>query len=340
MEKLTAAAFDQLRKDAERGNVRAQFELAGAYYNGNGAARNPAEGARCLLRAAEQGYAPAQCDLGAMYVKGDGVAQSYQEALKWLGKAAEQGDALAQHSLGSIYAKGFRDKSIGFFYRVAFASATRDYVEAYKWFTLAAKNGHPQSLRDRALIAKLWMKDYQISRAEELVREFEQARQGMAQASSDDKSQSKVFEQAPVANGPPRGRITLSEGQRPVIELGQTADASTFVNLSTQQWLDELMRDAAHPQAPDSLVQDARTVLKWFGVVNPDAIETKHRLQFARAFEKYLMEGRAPSGTLAPVFAEYSQVLTKVYGTPQALNVALNDDIRGVFNRLLATPGA
>ncbi|MGO8846426.1 MAG: tetratricopeptide repeat protein [Methylocella sp.] len=174
MGKLTAGAFNQLRKDAEQGNVQAQFVLAGAYYNGNGVARNSVEGARWLLRAAEQGYAPAQCDLGGMYVKGAGVEQSYQDALKWLRKAAEQGDAMAQHSLGSIYAKGFRDKSVGFFYRVVFANATRDYVEAYKWFTLAAKNGHEQSLKDRAFIAKMWMKDYQIARAEQLIREFEQ----------------------------------------------------------------------------------------------------------------------------------------------------------------------
>ena len=173
MEKLTARAFDQLRKDAEQGNVQAQFALAGAYYNGNGVSRDSAEGAQWLLRAAEQGYASAQCDLGAMYIKGVGVEQSYQDAQKWLHKAAEQGDALAQHSLGSIFAKGFRDKSVGFFYRVVFASATRDYVEAYKWFTLAAKNGHEQSLRDRAFIAKMWMKDYQIERAERLAREFE-----------------------------------------------------------------------------------------------------------------------------------------------------------------------
>jgi hypothetical protein len=38
--------------------------------------------------------------------------------------------------------------------------ARRAYVEAYKWFTLAAKNGHAPSLKDRAFIAKLWMKDY------------------------------------------------------------------------------------------------------------------------------------------------------------------------------------
>jgi TPR repeat protein len=175
MEKLTAVGFAQLWKEAEQGNAQAQFMLAGALYNGNGRQRDPAEGARWLLRAAEQGYAPAQCDLGAMYLKGHGVKQDYGEAMKWLTKAAEQNDALAQHSLGSVCAKGFRDKSVSIFspMRYAFASATRDYVQAYKWFTLAANNGHHQSLRDRALIAKMWMKDYQIERAEQLVREFE-----------------------------------------------------------------------------------------------------------------------------------------------------------------------
>jgi TPR repeat protein len=178
MEKLTAAGFAQLRGEAEH-NVRAQYALGGAYYNGNGTRRDPAEGARWLRRAAEQGYAPAQCDLGVMHSKGAGVEQDYQETVKWFLKAAEQGDALAQHNLGSLYAKGFTWKDLGFFNRTrhAFASATRDYVEAYKWFTLAAKNGHSRSLRDRAVIAKLRMKDYQIERAEQLIREFE--REGM-----------------------------------------------------------------------------------------------------------------------------------------------------------------
>jgi TPR repeat protein len=175
MEKLTPVGFAQLWKEAEKGNAQAQFMLAGALYNGNGRLRDPIEGAQWLLRSAEQGYTPAQCDLGAMYIKGAGVKQDYREAIKWLTKAAEKNDALAQHSVGSICAKGFRDKSLGFFdpMRYSLASATRDYVGAYKWFTLAAKNGHSQSLRDRALIAKMWMKDYQIERAERLVLEHE-----------------------------------------------------------------------------------------------------------------------------------------------------------------------
>jgi TPR repeat protein len=109
-----------------------------------------------------------------MYLKGIGVKQDYHEGMKWLKKAAEQNDALAQHSLGSVYAKGFRDKSVGFFDKVYHAHLTRDYSEAYKWYTLAAKNGYSQSLRDRTFIAKMWMKHHDIERAERLVREFEQ----------------------------------------------------------------------------------------------------------------------------------------------------------------------
>jgi TPR repeat protein len=161
---------------------------------------------------------------------------------------------------------------------------------------------------------------------------------GAPSKSDDGKSQVRAFEQEGVVSSPPRGRITLSPGQRPVIELGQTADASTVFNSLAHAWLDELMRDAAHPLAPNSLRQDARTVLKWLGVAKPEAIETKHHDQFARAFERYVMEGQSPSGALAPALATLSESLPKVYGTPDSLKVPLNDDLRGVFNRQLAIP--
>jgi TPR repeat protein len=112
-----------------------------------------------------------------MYEKGIGVRQSYRDTLKWFRKAAEQEDAFAQNNLGIIHAKGFRDKSIGFFLRVAFANATTDHIEAYKWFTIAAANGYARALKDRSFIAKR-MTPMQITRAQELAREFEPSKQG------------------------------------------------------------------------------------------------------------------------------------------------------------------
>ena len=46
------STLQQLQAEAQRGNAQAQYALGGAYYNGNGVTRNPAQGAQWLLRAA------------------------------------------------------------------------------------------------------------------------------------------------------------------------------------------------------------------------------------------------------------------------------------------------
>jgi TPR repeat protein len=171
-ERLDPSRLQQLQAEAERGNAQAQYVLGGVYYNGNGVARNPARGAQWLLKAAEGGYAPAQCDLGVMYQKGVGVDQSFDDAVKWYQKAAEQGDALACHNLGSIYAKGFRDKKLGWFKRLRSAYLTSNYVEAYTWFSLAAKLGHAPSLKDKSVLERS-MSSPQLAVAQRRAEVFE-----------------------------------------------------------------------------------------------------------------------------------------------------------------------
>ena len=61
--------------------------------------------------------------------------------------------------------------------------------------------------------------------------------------------QVSIIEQRPVDSGPPRGRITISEG-RSTIEFFKSADASTFAHLCAVDWLQQLLRDAEHPLAP------------------------------------------------------------------------------------------
>ena len=48
---------------------------------------------------AERGDAEAQYDLALAYYKGEGVAKDLEEAVKWFRKAADQGDALALWAL-------------------------------------------------------------------------------------------------------------------------------------------------------------------------------------------------------------------------------------------------
>lgn len=133
-----------------------------------------------------------------------------------------------------------------------------------------------------------------------------------------------------------RGKITFRPGGRSVITLMKDANASTFIHETGHEWLDRLLRDARDEKAPDDLKADAETVQKWLGVDSPDKIKTRHHEQFARAFEAYMREGKAPTQALASVFAKFKNWLSRIYRTVTALRVPINDDIRGVFDRLLA----
>src|SRR6185437_10231065 len=66
-------------------------------------------------------------------------------------------------------------------------------------------------------------------------------------------------------------------------------------------------------------------------------ITTRQHEKFARGFERYIMEGVAPSRGLEGVFAKFRGWLTKIYQTVQKLRAPINDDIRDVYDRLLAT---
>ncbi len=169
--KLTSEEFKRFLSQAVAGEAEAQYVVGGAYFNGNGTQRDLAQGERWLLAAAEQGHTFAQCDLGALYAEGKVAKQSYPDALKWLRKAAEKGDVVAQAGLGSLLAKGFRDKSLGFFQRVAGANASVDRVEPYKWFNLALNGGYSSAARDMKLLRML-MSANEIETSERRVRDF------------------------------------------------------------------------------------------------------------------------------------------------------------------------
>ena len=138
--------------------------------------------------------------------------------------------------------------------------------------------------------------------------------------------------------GVKRGSIRLAEQDaRATITLFKHANASTFIHETGHEWLNRMMQDARDSQAPEDLKRDASTVLDWLGVDSADAIKTKHHEKFARGFETYMMEGRAPSQALASVFEKFARWLTRIYQTVARLKAPINDDIRDMFDRLLTT---
>ena len=57
---------------------------------------------------------------------------------------------------------------------------------------------------------------------------------------------------------------------------------------------------------------------------------------FARGFEAYLMEGKAPSAEIQGAFFRFRKWLMAVYRYIRNLRVELNDEVREVFGRMIA----
>lgn len=122
-----------------------------------------------------------------------------------------------------------------------------------------------------------------------------------------------------------------------VLTLFRRADATTALHEFGHQWFNDMLRDAADPQAPGSLRVDAAVVRRWLGVEEGQPLTRRHQERVARAFENYMMEGHAPATGLARVFEQFKDWMTKVYQTVKQQNVPLNDELRGVFDRWFST---
>jgi hypothetical protein len=155
-----------------------------------------------------------------------------------------------------------------------------------------------------------------------------------------------------------------------VISLFRKADLSTFAHETGHYFL-TVMQDMA-ARGETNAVQEYDTIKTWWRDnaadvakdamrVMPDvtvtaddviaaldngttgdtlkdaAIDVGMQEQTARAFEAYLMEGKAPSIALRGVFDKFRAWLMSVYKSLRGLNVTPSDELRAVFDRMLAT---
>ena len=101
-----AQSVADLLHKAQGGDAKAQYELAEAYFEGNGMAKDPKQGLVWLRKSAGQGYAGAEATLGFMYQRGVEIAPDPQEAASWYRKAARQNITKAQTHLSEMLSQG------------------------------------------------------------------------------------------------------------------------------------------------------------------------------------------------------------------------------------------
>jgi hypothetical protein len=136
--------------------------------------------------------------------------------------------------------------------------------------------------------------------------------------------------------GVKRGSIQLGEG-RTIINLFDQADMSTFLHESGHFFLEVFKDLAAAPNAPAELLTDWAVTQEYLGLKPGQEITVDAHERFARTFEAYLFEGKAPSAEVAGIMARFRSWLVFVYKSVSALRVPMNDKIRGVMDRMIAT---
>lgn len=101
---------------------------------------------------------------------------------------------------------------------------------------------------------------------------------------------------------------------------------------------------ASHMRGLEKARADLAALREWAGVPASGDLTAAQRKQWheatARGFEAYLREGTPPSQKLSGLFATFRRWLTAIYRRSRDLDVELTDEVRTVFDRMLATDDA
>lgn len=133
-----------------------------------------------------------------------------------------------------------------------------------------------------------------------------------------------------LRQGAPENARGAYDAAKRLIMLFEGADPSTLVHEAAHFFLDDMRRFADNATTAEELQAIYRYVGSTDGVLT-----TEQNEYFARSFEAYLMEGKAPNSLLGRVFEKFRKWLRAIYSQIKNLNVKLDDNIRKTFDEML-----
>lgn len=155
------------------------------------------------------------------------------------------------------------------------------------------------------------------------------------------------------------------------IHLFDAADQSSFVHEAAHMYLTEMSKMAVNEAAPKGLLEDWNTIQEW-AVYKPEDIEDYEgtarekefksyakaiedarksgdviairaaeerwmQERFARGFERYIAEGKAPTQALQSAFRKFKSWLVSIYRDLKNLGKEPPEDVKRVMDRMIAT---
>ena len=131
-----------------------------------------------------------------------------------------------------------------------------------------------------------------------------------------------------------KGAIDFVNDNKASVYVFDGADISTLAHEFTghlgRRFLEKLAENN------EAFGKDYESIKKWAGVKD-DIWSTRAEEKFARAFERYLREGKAPTKALSAVFENLKKWLTQIYNTIKgsSIDIELTQEVKDVFGGLL-----
>lgn len=141
-------------------------------------------------------------------------------------------------------------------------------------------------------------------------------------------------------NGEARARVTFdaAEGGRAVIEFFSAADASSAPHELYHIFRREMAESAARPDAPQRVREDWARIEEFVGAEPGQTWTRAMEEKFARAGERFLLEGKAPTPALQGVFERLRQWFLELYANADAAGLHISPAMREVFGNMLSVP--
>lgn len=134
------------------------------------------------------------------------------------------------------------------------------------------------------------------------------------------------------------GMTTINSPTDRLIQIFKTADRSTFLHEMGHVFFDDIKNLAEMENAPEQLVTDWNKLKEWSEWDDAQGADnTKAHEKFARGWESYLREGKAPTKGLQRVFRMFSKWLTRIYRAVTRLGGLPPKEIQDIMARMIAT---
>jgi hypothetical protein len=137
-----------------------------------------------------------------------------------------------------------------------------------------------------------------------------------------------MYQRTPDWDALPKGAVELFDGGRSRIHIFADGDVSTWIHELGHVALHDLSEADRH--VIEAYYAAGKKVEKW--------TEMDHEA-FARGFEQYVRDGKAPTRGLEPIFARISSWIRQVWEREKRTNPNLPDDVKRVFSTLFRSEG-